>query len=175
MEPTVRFLLTLGRLPSWVRSCLSFLIQNVLRDPITASTVRLVKSKTAGDVTSVVAQRDEYRQEFNDWFGSKGFDALLAPVSAIPPTKINGTSMVGALAVSTFLYNVLDWPAGVIPVTKVRKNEVMPESRWKGKEKEGYSWMFMDQVYGRGNVYNEIMENGEGLPVGVQVFPYKFT
>ena len=75
--------------------------------------------------------------------------------------------MVSALATSTLLYNILDWPVGVVPVTKVKAGEVMEEGRWKGRE--GHSWMFLDQVYGRGGVYKDIVEGGEGLPVGVQV------
>lgn len=169
MEPAVRFLLTLAAIPSWLRSFLAFLVQNILHDSITASSMRLLHNKSAADVTFWVSQRDDYRQEFNEWFRSQGCTALIAPTSAIPATKINGTKMVGPLAVSTFLYNVLDWPVGVVPVTKVRKGEFMEESRWKGKEKEGYSWMLMDQVYGKGNIYKEIVEGGEGLPVGVQV------
>jgi len=169
MEPSIKFILTLSRLPSWIRSFLSFLIQTLIGDPVTASTVLLVDNKYASDVTTLTIERDNFREEFYNWFRSGGFDALIAPVSAIPAAKINSTTMVSALAVSTFLYNVLDWPVGVVPVTKVRKGETMDDSRWKGREKEGYSKMFMDQVYGSGKVYKEIQENGEGLPVGVQV------
>ena len=77
--------------------------------------------------------------------------------------------MTSALATSTLIYNVLDYPVGVVPVTRVRDNERMEEERWKGREKEGYSWMFLDQVYGRKGVYKSIEEGGAGLPVGVQV------
>jgi len=77
--------------------------------------------------------------------------------------------MVSALATSTILYNVLDYPAGVVPVTHVQEGEIMEDERWKGREKEGYAWMFLDQVYGRGGVYKEIVKDGVGLPVGVQV------
>jgi hypothetical protein len=124
-------------------------------------------NKYAGAIASLVVDRDNYRQKFNDWFRSQGFDALIAPVSTVPAPKINTTNRVGALAVSTFLYNVLDWPVGVVPVTKVQKGDNMEASRWKGRE--GYSKMFMEEVYGKGKVYDQIVEDGEGLPVGVQV------
>ena len=172
MEPTVRFLLTLSGFPSWVRSFLASIIQHVFRDPITSSTMRLVGNKSARQVNEWTHRREEFRQSFNDYFQQNKFDALIAPTSTIPPPKINGTKLLSALATSTLLYNVMDWPVGVIPVTKVKAGEVMEEARWKGKEKEGYSWMFLDQVYGRGGVYKDIMERGEGLPVGVQVVPY---
>ena len=95
------------------------------------------------------------------------FDAIIAPTSSIPAPRINSTTMVAALATSTFIYNVLDWPVGALPVTKVKEGEVMEEHRWK--EREGYSRVFLDQIYGSGEIYKEIMDHGVGLPVGVQV------
>lgn len=169
MEPTVRFLLTLGRIPSWLRSSLAFIIQHILHDPVSSSTIRLVGDKSAKEVKSWIIRRNEFRQSFNDWFQNSQFDALIAPTSTLPATKINATSMLSALATSTLLYNVLDWPVGVVPVTKVKEGEVMEESRWKGKEKEGHSWMFLDMVYGGKGAYKDIMEGGVGLPVGIQV------
>jgi len=170
MEPTVKFLLTVGSWPRWFRAMVTTLIQYVLRDPITASTMSLVGNKSAAQYNDWVARRQTFRQEFNDFFHSGQYDALIAPVSTIPAAKINGTKMVSALATSTILYNVLDYPAGVVPVTHVQGGETMEEEKWKGREAEGYAWMFLDQVYGRGGVYKEIMKEGVGLPVGVQVF-----
>jgi hypothetical protein len=172
MESTVWFLLTLGRLPNWVRSVLALVIGRIIRDPVTGSTIRLVGTKSAAQINSWVVRRDALRQEWNDWLQEQKLDALIAPVSTIPAAKINGTSMLGALATSTLLYNVLDWPVGVVPVTTVREKEVMEEARWKGREKEGYSWMFLDRIYGKNGAYQRIMEDGIGLPVGVQVFTF---
>jgi Amidase len=169
MEPSVRFLLTLGRLPSSIRAFLAFLIYYLLRDPVGAAGIRLVDTKSGAEVKSWVYRRDVFRQQFNDWFQAQGLDAIIAPTSTVPATKHNGTKMVSALAISTALYNVVDWPVGIVPVTKVKEGEVMPETRWKGKEKDGHSWMFLDQVYGSGGVYKDIAEGGVGLPVGVQV------
>jgi hypothetical protein len=172
MEGTVRFLLTLGRLPNWLRSFLAFAIDNILRDPVTGSTMRLVSTKSAAQMNSWVVRRDALRQEWSDWLQEQKLDALIAPVSTIPAAKVNATSMLGALATSTLLYNVLDWPVGVVPVTTVREKEVMDEARWKGREKDGYSWMFLDRIYGKNGAYQTIMEDGIGLPVGVQVVTF---
>jgi hypothetical protein len=170
MEPTVRFLLTLARLPRFVRAILTFLITHILHDPVSASTISLLGNKPASQIHVWNLRRDTYRQQFNDWFQSSSLDCIIAPTSTIPAARVNGTVMTGALATSTLLYNVVDYPVGVVPVTRVReKGEGMEEGRWKGREKEGYSWMFLDQVYGRGGVYKAIQEGGEGLPVGVQV------
>jgi hypothetical protein len=169
MEPSVRFILTLSRFPSWLRSFLANIIEYILGDPISSSTIRVVGGKSAAQINQWTKRRDDFRQSFNDYFQNSQFDALIAPTSTIPAPKINGTTMVSALATSTLLYNVLDWPVGVVPVTKVKAGEVMEEGRWKGRE--GHSWMFLDQVYGRGRVYTDIVEGGEGLPVGVQVLP----
>ena len=170
MEPTVRFLLTLARLPRFLRAILTFLIHRLLRDPVSASTIALLGNKSASQVHSWHIRRDTFRQAFNDWFQSSQLDCIIAPTSTIPAATINGTVLTSALATSTLLYNVVDYPVGVVPVTRVgEKGEGMEEGRWKGREKEGYSWMFLDQVYGRGGLYKRIEEGGAGLPVGVQV------
>src|SRR5208282_3142905 len=110
MEKSVRFLLTIGRIPSWLRSFLAFIIEYILRDPVSSSTIRLVGSKSAKQVNEWTQRRDDFRQSFNDYFQKSKLDALIAPTSTIPATKINGTTMVSALATSTLLYNILDWP-----------------------------------------------------------------
>jgi amidase len=157
----------MGRLPTWFRSFFGFVVNHLLHDPVTAATIAIVGSKTSDEMTSWIRRRDNLRQEWNDWFLENEFDALIAPTSTIPATKINGTTMVSALAETTFLYNVLDWPVGVLPVTKVQKGEDIEESEWKTRE--GYSWMLMDYVYGKKGCYKDIRDDGVGLPVGVQV------
>jgi Amidase len=169
MESSVKFLLTVGGWPRWFRTFVTYVVHYILRDPVTAATVALVGNKTAGQSVSWVAKRQAFRQQFNDFFAEGEYDALIAPVSTIPAAKVNGSTMVSALATSTLLYNVLDYPVGAVPVTTVQEGEVMEEGRWKGREQEGYAWMFLDQVYGKGEVYKKIMEDGVGLPVGVQV------
>jgi Amidase len=169
MESSVKFLLTVGGWPRWFRTFVTYVVHYILRDPVTAATVALVGNKTAGQSVSWVAKRQAFRQHFNDFFAAGEFDALIAPVNTIPAAKLGGTTMVSALATSTLLYNVLDYPVGAVPVATVREGEVMDDARWKGKEREGYAWMFLDQVYGKGEVYKKIMEDGVGLPVGVQV------
>jgi Amidase len=161
-------MLTLMKLPSWLRTFLAWLLQTLMRDPIAGSTMRTMGNKTASQVNSWTARRDVLRDEWNDWFHAQKLDGIIAPVSAIPAAKINGTAMVTALGTATLLYNVLDWPVGVVPVTKVVEGEEMDEGRWRGRE--GYSWLFLDMVYGRGGVYRDIVRGGVGLPVGVQVF-----
>jgi Asp-tRNA(Asn)/Glu-tRNA(Gln) amidotransferase A subunit family amidase len=154
-------------MPNWILLILAFLVSLVMHDPITASTMLCIHKKSSAQMVSWIHTRDLYRETMNDWFHSQQFDGLIAPTSTLPAPKINATIMLGALSTSTLLYNVLDWPVGVIPVTRVQEGEVMKEEEWKGRE--GYSWMFLDYCYGKKGAYNDIMEKGVGLPVGVQI------
>jgi Asp-tRNA(Asn)/Glu-tRNA(Gln) amidotransferase A subunit family amidase len=167
MEQTLRFTFTVAGFPRWIRSTLSFILRHIVGDSFAADTADVAGRKTASEINTWANKRNKLRDLMNDWMRENEFDGIIAPTSSIPAAPINSTNMTTALAATTFIYNVLDWPAAVIPVTKVKPDEEMEESRFKGRE--GYSWVFMNRIYGKGNMYSEIMEKGVGLPVGIQV------
>lgn len=75
--------------------------------------------------------------------------------------------MLSPLANGTLLYNVVDSPAGCVPVTRVDPalDEITPE--WSSSGLGSESHMFEKRVFGDGDIYNaELMS---GLPVGVQI------
>ena len=50
-------------------------------------------------------------------------DAVLSPASALPAIPHGASKDLGALGGYTLLHNVLGWPAGIVPVTRVRPEE----------------------------------------------------
>jgi fatty acid amide hydrolase len=92
--------------------------------------------------------RDRARKQLD------GFDAILSPPVALPAVRHGATAELGVMGTYTTLYNVLGWPAGVVPFTQVRTGE--ESSRAPTKDPA--------------NVAARATEAGSaGLPIGVQV------
>jgi len=50
-------------------------------------------------------------------------EVFIAPGFPLPALKENSFDKVSILSCYAYFYNYLDFPSGVVPVTKVRKNE----------------------------------------------------
>lgn len=50
-------------------------------------------------------------------------DVVLSPAAALPPLRHGAAREVGAMGIYCCMYNVLGWPAGVVPWTRVRADE----------------------------------------------------
>lgn len=101
---------------------------------------------------------EKYRAEFlQAWLDHK-LDLLLTVPNATPATPHNGLGHSFASCGYTFLFNFVDYPAGVLPVTKVDPlKDALPKD-FKPKnhvEKGAYK--------------NYQVEKMAGLPVGIQV------
>jgi fatty acid amide hydrolase len=117
-------------------------------------------AKSASELWDLAADRlVRARLELEDW-SRAGVQALLCPAFATPAPQHGATGDFAAGAAYTIRYNVLNLPAGVVPVTRVRADE----SRGDGPK--------ADRVEKRAR---DIDRGSEGLPVGVQLVgrPYR--
>jgi len=63
----------------------------------------------------------DYRQRFLD--ALRGFDVIICPATALPAFRHGAAEELVLAGAYTCLYNVLGWPAGVVPVTRVGRDE----------------------------------------------------
>jgi fatty acid amide hydrolase len=100
----------------------------------------------------LVEQAMDYRRRFLASF--EGFDVLVSPASALPAFRHGAAEELVLAGAYTCLFNVLGWPGGVVPVTRVQAGEESdrPPSRDK-----------MDQAA------RATEEGSTGLPIGVHV------
>jgi len=87
-------------------------------------------------------------------------DVLLSPAFALPAVRHGATEELGLTGAYGALYNVLGYPAGVVPVTRVRAGEEAHPGRGRDK---------MDRVAAASE------RGSAGLPVGVQVAARPFA
>jgi Asp-tRNA(Asn)/Glu-tRNA(Gln) amidotransferase A subunit family amidase len=83
-----------------------------------------------------------------------GYDAIVCPVSALPALRHGTAARLVVAAAPCLLANLLDLPAGTVPVTRVRPEEEM--GRGRSRDRVVQSAAATDR-------------DSRGLPVGVQV------
>jgi len=122
------------------------------------------------DLRETFAGVDEYILEFIHYWKSLRLDAVIGTVLPFPALQHDGPGKFSHGAFGTMLYNMLDFPAGVVSVTKVTKGDEDEMENYPNPESAGR--FFQNPV---NKMMRKAMENSEGLPVGVQVItlPYQ--
>lgn len=169
-EPSLALVTAGSSVPRWLLSLATGLVKNVLGDETFAHVMATSHAKSASELFEWVAQRNKLNKEFKTkaW-EQQGFDFVLGPPQAVPALEHGRTKMLSPLCIGTCVWNVLDTTAGVIPVTRVRKDlDAVPEGWLEIGEGEARSSILEKRVYGGSDPAYDAGKM-EGLPVGVQI------
>jgi fatty acid amide hydrolase len=153
-DPRVAQLMQLATMPGWLRPVLGAGLM-VAGQRRLSHLIRTTGAQTAEKTQALVARRDAYHARFEAAVKAAGVDVLLCPPNALPALTHGASADLGPASVCyTAVYNLLGWPAGVVPVTRVRPEET--DRRPRGGD-------MMDRAARR------VDKGSAGLPVGVQV------
>jgi Asp-tRNA(Asn)/Glu-tRNA(Gln) amidotransferase A subunit family amidase len=100
-------------------------VRYVRRDSVWARLLECFDEKSAYQNWQLVYQRESLKNVWFDWWNSvnndgKGdMDILLTPPNATPAVPHDGMKDAVASCGYTFLFNLLDYTCGIIPITKV--------------------------------------------------------
>jgi fatty acid amide hydrolase len=153
-DSRVAQLMQLATMASWLRPVLGagLMVGGQRR---LSHLIRSTGMLTGEETQALLARRDAYHRRFEAAVRSAGVDVLLCPPNALPALTHGASADLGPASVSyTALYNLLGWPAGVVPVTRVRPVEM--DRRPRGGD-------MMERAARRVDM------GSAGLPVGVQV------
>ncbi|XP_068949175.1 fatty-acid amide hydrolase 1-like [Petaurus breviceps papuanus] len=142
------------RMPNWIKGLLSLLLWPLL--PRLATFLSSLKSRSAGELWTLHHEIQEYRQSVITQWKMLNLDVLLTPMLS-PALTVNYPGKVPGAVSYTMLYNYLDFPAGVVPVSMVT-----PEDE---KELHKYRGCFGDIWDLR---LRKGLKNSVGMPVAVQ-------
>ncbi|PRP88416.1 hypothetical protein PROFUN_03330 [Planoprotostelium fungivorum] len=155
------------RIPLIVRRIVGWIASYYQQDVVAA----IVGTNSNCDVTQMWEIQDELRQYKLDFWeawkaaaSSDGtaMDGIIAPVQSIPPGAHGSTEKTGSAAVSTYLYNMLDYTAGVVPGSVVDPSKDKPaDEKWFAGRSKG--WL-ESIVY---KYYDPVVQ--ENAPLGIQV------
>ncbi|XP_059545682.1 vitamin D3 hydroxylase-associated protein-like [Myotis daubentonii] len=155
VDPSMKALVTQLRLPDLLKCILARILKYI--EPRTAQDLEMIRGvKTPKKLWEQHTAVEEYQQEFIAKWRSLDLDVLLSPALG-PAFYIGYPAKAAASSSYHSLYNMLDFPAGVVPVTTVTLQDEEELAFYKG-------------YYGDSNDRNfkEAVEGSVGLPVAVQ-------
>lgn len=156
IDPRVRSLLVTANMPAWLRVAAGVAL-GALGQKRAAATMRRFASGSADDYWQAIAAMAEFRREFLHSLQTADggpVDVVLCPPYGVPAQRHGATVLMPLAGAYAPLVNVIGFPAGIVPVTRVRPGEESdrPPSR--------------DLVDG---VARKTEQGSAGLPIAVQV------
>ncbi|KAI9510201.1 amidase signature enzyme [Russula earlei] len=146
------------RLPRILMKLYAWFHRHVLRDAVYASLVEGWHVKNCQEFYALVGQREDYRAEWFDYWRLEGLDLVLTAPNALPAMRHGDGRRLWKACGYTFLFNILDYSAGVMPITRVdcALDTLAPSFTPRNKvERDAYLCYDADDMH--------------GLPVGVQI------
>ncbi|RDB27483.1 Acetamidase [Hypsizygus marmoreus] len=156
-------ILSLLSLPRFIKRILAYFSRN--SDPLTADALQIMHPKSVKDVRALNAQKEAYQAAWHEKWTESGLDFILSVPHPFPAFKHGESEKVNLMTAGfTFLFSMLDYTAGVLPVTFVDKEiDGLPDGFLASRE-----YASMNAVAkGAYSVYD--VEGMHGLPLGVQV------
>ncbi|WEW59003.1 amidase [Emydomyces testavorans] len=151
-------------------------VRYIKRDKVWAYLLKDFGLKSSTELWKLVAQREAYRATWHNWWNAKeqNYDFILCPVNATPAlphgAMRDGFSSCGY----TFLWNLLDYSAGVIPVDHIDRAKdalVTSDGGLAGKNsyKRALRGLGADNAVSRGAWKYYDANAMHGLPTAVQI------
>ncbi|KAF8920609.1 amidase signature domain-containing protein [Mucidula mucida] len=153
----------------FISSFASWVLSTFFGDTKAAKVVTAAGAKGYGEYANCIQQRNAYETAFYQQVWHKyAFDGIICPVQAMPQLPNGGATDFSPLAAATLLYNVLDSPVGVVPVTWVDPEKDKLTDEWLVKKNSEGSSFMEDQLYRRKKPFYDPVPMKD-MPITVQV------
>ncbi|KAF8865384.1 amidase signature enzyme [Acephala macrosclerotiorum] len=160
-DPGAKQMSWLMSLPSPVKYVYYLWVKYVRRDEIWAGLIKDWTPKSAYEQWKWVAKREAYKAKFHDWWEQEAkIDVMITPPNATPAVPHDGMKEAVSSCGYTFLFNLLDYTCGIMPITHVDKALDQLPSNFNIKKLNGVA-------QGAYKLYDATAMHG--LPVAVQV------
>lgn len=142
-------------------------VRYIRRDTKWATLIRSFSPKTAAQYWQLVTQRETFRATWHSWWNSEPqqYDFILCPANATPALPHKAMRDAVSSCGYTFLWNLLDYSAGIIPVShvdSVRDALIRPY-------KSALQWLGANHAIAQGAWKHYNAEKMAGLPTAVQI------
>ncbi|KAJ7756802.1 amidase [Mycena maculata] len=158
-------------LPRFIKLFAAWCTETFFKDAKFASALRSTGVKPVREYLQWTVRRDKYNELFNSEVWDKhALDGIIAPVQAMPQVPTGSFTTLFSLSSSTVLFNVVNSPAGCIPVTKVDPVKDAITEEWT--ELPSPTLVERALYFGQKPVYDPVAM--KGMPVSVQVVGKKW-
>ncbi|KAH9896629.1 amidase signature enzyme [Cubamyces lactineus] len=158
-DPGVREARIAFALPRFVKRLYAWYLRYIRHDDTYAGLVENCSEKSVEQYLGLIAQREGYREQWFEKLKNEAIDFVLTVPNALPATPHGGMKSGFKGCGYTFLFNILDYSAGVLPVTHVDKElDALDTKTFKPRntiERDMYKMYDPKKMH--------------GLPVGVQI------
>ncbi|PYI05660.1 amidase signature enzyme [Aspergillus sclerotiicarbonarius CBS 121057] len=120
-DPGADQLTRISNLPRPLRYLYYLWVRYIRRDVKWATLIRGFGPKSAAELWKLTAQREAFRATWHSWWDAEAqqYDFILCPVNATPALPHKAMHDAVSSCGYTFLWNLLDYTAGVLPVSHV--------------------------------------------------------
>ncbi|EMD31904.1 hypothetical protein CERSUDRAFT_119214 [Gelatoporia subvermispora B] len=156
-DPGVAEARLMFRLPLFLKRLYAWYLRYVKKDEIYAGLIENWHEKTVPEYLTLISKREGYRERWFNFMKENELDFVLTVPNAHPAVPHGGMKEGFKSCGYTFLFNLLDYSAGVLPITHVDKaKDALGAFKPKNAIEAGAYRMYD-------------AEQMHGLPVGVQV------
>ncbi|KAI0819466.1 amidase signature enzyme [Trametes gibbosa] len=163
-DPGVRETRVAFALPRFVKRVYAWYLRHIKRDDTYAGIVEACTYKDIEQYLALVAKREGYREQWHQKLKEEAIDFVLTVPNALPATAHREMKTGFKGCGYTFLFNILDYSAGILPVTHVDKElDTLDAHAFKPRnaiERDMYKLYDATKMH--------------GLPVGVQIVGKKW-
>lgn len=170
LDPVMVAIKSLLGMPLWLKKFLAMVTRKSTGDEVWASMLETIHLKSPAEERVLVVSRDEYREKWHQAWEDERFDFLLTVPHSLPAIPAGTAEKVTLVSAAyTMIFNILDYAAGVLPVSFVdRQLDGLPKDFMKSSD---YKKMGLISK-GAYSVYDA--DKMHGLPLGVQVVGRRF-
>eukprot|EP00127_Corallochytrium_limacisporum_P000147 Clim_evm8s6 gene=Clim_evmTU8s6 len=147
-------------LPRWVRPIVVQMMK-LLGQERMARVFGAIGIKTVDEHWEDIKDKKQYQEDIVRAFDAADIDVLISPALALPAVPLGMSKNLLPTYIYMFYWNLMHWPAGVAPVTRIRANEAHynnPDAPQDMLTKAA----------------KKVMKGSEGLPMSVQVVARPF-
>lgn len=170
-DPGAAQLSRIAYLPRALRYVYYLYVRYIKRDVKWATVIRGFGPKSAAELWQITAKREAFRRTWHSWWDSEPqqYDFILCPANATPALPHGAMHDAVSSCGYTFLWNLLDYSAGVVPVSHVDpKLDALPYSGKRGY-KTALKELGQYHAMARGAWMHYDAQKMAGLPTAVQV------
>ncbi|KAI0945310.1 hypothetical protein AcW1_001558 [Taiwanofungus camphoratus] len=110
------------RTPLFIKRLYAWYIRHIRGDEMYAGLVENWHEKTIPEYLALVSQREAYRERWFEFMRDQGLDFVLTVPNALPAVPHRGMKKGWKSCGYTFMWNLLDYSAGVLPITHVDRD-----------------------------------------------------